>query len=99
MAAASVAILGRVLDIACAEADVPRIQDLARALDARLEGLVRGGEPDAIRQLSLVALALTAENQAVRAALARAQAQLDRLNEALAPPPQPRPPLRTVARA
>lgn len=96
MAGAVITLLGHQLRVPCAEGDVARVEDLARVLEARLEGVVADGDSDAVRRIALAALALTAENQKVRAALERAHLQVDRLNEMLAAA-RPRPELRAVA--
>ncbi len=96
MANALVTILGREVEVGCAEADIARIEDLAKSLESRLEALPPVGDADALRRLSLVALALVAENQAARAALARAHIEVDRLHEIMIKAPPARPNLRVV---
>ena len=77
------AILLRVLDqdfaLNCAASEQRRLEDLAAALNARLQGFA--GDPDAMRALTLTALALLDETQATAAALARARGEIDRLTD------------------
>jgi len=77
----SITILGQALDLPCAAGEERRTADLAAVLEARLAGLADSGDPDGVRRLASVALALLAENQAAGAALARARHEIDRLND------------------
>jgi cell division protein ZapA (FtsZ GTPase activity inhibitor) len=90
---ATITILGQDYAIECAECDQRRIEDLARALEERLDGFK--GEASAKRRLVLAALGLLDEVQATSAALARARIEVERLTDMLveakleveAPPP------------
>ncbi len=79
MAEVLVRIDGRDIAIACAPHEQRRVADLAALLESRMA--VYAGEPEALRRLVLTALALMDETQAAGAALARARAEIDRLNE------------------
>jgi cell division protein ZapA (FtsZ GTPase activity inhibitor) len=81
MPEARITLLGRTLELPCAAGEERRIADLAAVLDARLAALAQSGDPDGVRRLASVALALLAENQAAGAALARAHNEIDRLND------------------
>ena len=70
-------ILGRDYAIDCTAQEERRLQDLARLLDARLQGF--GADADARRSL----LALLDENQTTNAALARARDEIERLTDML----------------
>jgi len=74
-----VQILGESYAIDCASNDERRLEDLAKALDARLAGFV--GDVDGKRRLVLAALALMDEAQATSAALARAYNEVERLTD------------------
>ncbi|MDX2276110.1 MAG: cell division protein ZapA [Hyphomonadaceae bacterium] len=65
--------------INCAPHEQRRLGDLAALLESRLA--VFAGEPEATRKLVLTALALMDEAQSAGAALARARAEIDRLND------------------
>jgi len=78
---ATLTILGRDYGIDCTEQEERRLQDLARALDAKLQAF--GGEADARRSLILTALALMDEAQTTNAALARARCEIERLTDML----------------
>lgn len=77
------AILLKVLDqdiaLNCGAAEQRRLQDLAAALNARLQGFE--GDADAMRRLVLTALALLDETQATAAALHRARGEVERLTD------------------
>ncbi len=74
-------ILGRDYVLDCSEPEERRLQDLAHALDMRLQNF--GGEADTRRSLVLIALALLDEAQATNAALARARCEIERLTDLL----------------
>jgi cell division protein ZapA (FtsZ GTPase activity inhibitor) len=74
-------ILDREYTLDCSEQEERRLQDLARALEARLKGC--SGDEDAMRRLVLTALALMDETQATHAALARARCEIERLTDML----------------
>jgi len=74
-----VKILDQDFAIACAEHEQRRLEDLARALEARLAGF--SGDPDGLRRLVLTALSLLDEAQAAGAALARARSEIERLTD------------------
>lgn len=93
---AIVTILGREIEVACAETDAARVADLAQCLDARLRGVAAAGDAEAVRRLCLTALELVAENQAAGAALARAHTEIDRLHEIMSAAAPARPALRVV---
>jgi cell division protein ZapA (FtsZ GTPase activity inhibitor) len=76
-----VTILGADYAIDCADCDRRRLEDLAQALEARLQGF--SGEASAMRRLVLVALGLIDETQATGAALARARCEIERLTDML----------------
>jgi cell division protein ZapA (FtsZ GTPase activity inhibitor) len=76
---ANLTILGHAITLECSEAESRRLEDLARALNERLEG--SSAEPDATRRLVFTALALMDETQAVHAALARARCEIERLTD------------------
>jgi cell division protein ZapA (FtsZ GTPase activity inhibitor) len=86
MAETKFRILGEDLSFECAPENARRLEDLAAALSARLDAIAdaQGGCADARRVLALAALGLLDENQQAGAALARARAEIDRLNEFLA---------------
>ncbi|MBX3429907.1 MAG: cell division protein ZapA [Hyphomonadaceae bacterium] len=90
----TVKILGEDYAIDCAECDTRRLEDLAKVLEARLQGF--SGDAGAMRRLVLVALGLIDEAQATSAALARARMEIERLTDMLVeaqlqaePPPEP----------
>lgn len=89
----TVKILGEDYAIECAECDTRRLEDLAKALELRLQGFK--GDASAMRRLVLVALGLIDETQATSAALARARMEIERLTDMLvdaqlqAEPPEP----------
>lgn len=72
-------ILNEQFAIECAECDGRRLEDLARALDARLAGF--SGDEDGMRRLVLTALSLLDEAQATSAALVRARGEIERLTD------------------
>jgi cell division protein ZapA (FtsZ GTPase activity inhibitor) len=74
-------ILGREFAIDCSEADARRLEDLARALDARLAGFPE--DADEARRLVLTALSLMDEVQAIGAALVRSRCEIERLTDML----------------
>ena len=78
---ATVNILGRDYAIECADCDERRLEDLAKALDARLQAF--SGETSAMRRLVLTSLGLIDEAQATSAALARARCEIERLTDML----------------
>jgi cell division protein ZapA len=77
---ATLTILNRAFTIECSEAEQRRLEDLARALDARLQGCT---EPEALRRVVFTALSLMDETQATHAALARARHEIERLTDML----------------
>ncbi len=76
---ATVKILDEDYVIECAECDQRRLEDLARALEARLKGF--SGDASAMRRLVLTALTLIDEAQATSAALVRARGEIERLTD------------------
>ena len=74
---AQLTILGQTYALECTEAESRRLEDLARALNDRLQG-VSGESP---RRLVFTALALMDEAQATQAALARARCEIERLTD------------------
>jgi cell division protein ZapA (FtsZ GTPase activity inhibitor) len=76
---ATLTILGRDYLIDCTEQEERRLQDLAKALEARLQAF--GADADARRSLILTALALMDEAQTTNAALARAHCEIERLTD------------------
>lgn len=78
---ATVNILGRDYAIECADCDERRLEDLAKALDARLQAF--SGDTSAMRRLVLTSLGLIDEAQATSAALARARCEIERLTDML----------------
>lgn len=78
---ATVKILGEDYAIECADCDQRRLEDLAKALDARLQGF--SGDTCAMRRLVLTSLGLIDEAQATSAALARARCEIERLTDML----------------
>lgn len=85
MAEIVIRIQGEEFAITCAPHEQHRVADLAALLESRLS--VFSGEPEAMRRLILTALALLDETQTTGAALIRARAEIDRLND---PPEEPR---------
>ncbi|OQW58138.1 MAG: hypothetical protein A4S17_12060 [Proteobacteria bacterium HN_bin10] len=77
----TVKILGADYAIDCADCDVRRLEDLARALETRLQGF--SGDASAMRRLVLTALGLMDEVQATSAALVRARCEIERLTDML----------------
>ncbi len=78
---ATVNILGQDYAIECADCDERRLEDLAKALDARLQAF--SGDTSAMRRLVLTSLGLIDEAQATSAALARARCEIERLTDML----------------
>jgi cell division protein ZapA (FtsZ GTPase activity inhibitor) len=78
---AKIQILGEVYSIACADCDQRRLEDLASALETRLQGF--SGDASALRRLVLTALGLMDEVQAQSAALVRARCEIERLTDLL----------------
>ncbi len=78
---ATVKILGEDYAIECADCDQRRLEDLAKALEERLQGF--SGDANAKRRLVLTALGLMDEAQATSAALARARCEIERLTDML----------------
>lgn len=70
-------ILGQSYALECADCDERRLEDLARALEARLNGY----SGDGVRRLVLTALTLIDEAQATSAALERARHEIERLTD------------------
>ena len=79
MPAIELNFLGQPVRLACGADEKRRLEDLAAALNQRLAGF--GGDADPLRGLALTALALLDETQAQGAALARARAEIERLND------------------
>jgi cell division protein ZapA (FtsZ GTPase activity inhibitor) len=77
----SVKIMGEDYAIDCAECDLRRLEDLARALEQRLQGF--SGDTNAMRRLVLTALGLMDEVQTTNAALIRARCEIERLTDML----------------
>ena len=73
-----ITILNRQFTIACTEAEERRLEDLAKALDARLQGC---SDPDQMSRLVFTALALMDEVQTTHAALARSHCEIERLTD------------------
>ena len=78
---ATVKILGEDYAVDCAECDHRRLEDLARALESRLQGF--SGDASAMRRLVLTALGLLDEVQTTSAALVRARCEIERLTDML----------------
>lgn len=72
-------ILDQEIPLNCAASEQRRLEDLAAALNARLEGF--SGDADAMRRLAITALALLDETQAKAAALVRARGEIERLTD------------------
>ena len=81
MAEVVVRIQGQEIRIDCAPHEQRRVADLAVLLESRLA--VYAGEPEDARRLVITALALMDETQTAGAALARARAEIERLNDLL----------------
>lgn len=79
--AAVLTILGREFVIECAERDVRRLEDLACALDARLQSF--SGDADEVTRAVFTALSLMDEVQVISAALVRARCEIERLSDML----------------
>jgi cell division protein ZapA (FtsZ GTPase activity inhibitor) len=77
----TIKILGADYVIECAACDTRRLEDLAKALEQRLQGF--SGDTSAMRGLVLTALGLIDEAQATGAALARARMEIERLTDML----------------
>jgi cell division protein ZapA (FtsZ GTPase activity inhibitor) len=76
---ATVKILDQDYVIECDECDQRRLEDLARALETRLQGF--SGDASAMRRLVLTALGLMDEVQTISAALVRARCEIERLTD------------------
>ena len=72
-------VLGQDIPLTCAAAEQRRLEDLASALNARLQGFT--GDADAMRRLAITALALLDETQTKAAALVRARGEIERLTD------------------
>ena len=79
MAEALLHVAGRDFRLECAAAEQRRLEDLAAALEQRLQGSC--GDEAAMRQLVFVSLSLLDEAQASGAALARAWTEIERLTD------------------
>ena len=79
--AAVLTILGREFVIECAERDERRLEDLACALNARLESF--SGDTDEVTRAVFTALSLMDEVQVIGAALVRARCEIERLSDML----------------
>ncbi len=77
----TVSILGEDFRLQCAAGEQRRIEDLAKALEARVAA---EGETSDLRKLILTALALMDEAQTTGAALVRARGEIERLNDMIA---------------
>ena len=77
----TVHILGEDFRLHCSAGEQRRIEDLAKALEARVTA---EGETSDLRKLILTALALMDEAQTTGAALVRARGEIERLNDMLA---------------
>jgi cell division protein ZapA (FtsZ GTPase activity inhibitor) len=77
----TVRILGEDFRLHCAPGEQRRIEDLAKALEARVAA---EGETGDLRRLILTALALMDEAQTTGAALVRARGEIERLNDMIA---------------
>src|SRR5437868_7668818 len=80
--AAIVRVLGEEFRVECSAGDQRRLEDLAKALEARIAGL--DGETTDVRKLILTALSLMDESQSTGAALVRARGEIERLNDMVA---------------
>ena len=83
MAQAVLHVLGEDYRLTCDARDRRRLEDLAKALQARLD-CINGDDTAAMRQLIMVSLSLLDEAQASGAALARARGEIERLSDVLA---------------
>jgi cell division protein ZapA (FtsZ GTPase activity inhibitor) len=79
MAKVVVRVADQEVAVDCAPHEQRRVADLASLLESRLA--VYAGEPETLRRLVLMALALMDEAQTAGAALARARGEIDRLND------------------
>ena len=77
----TVRILGEDFRLHCSAGEQRRIEDLAKALEARVAA---EGETSDLRKLILTALALMDEAQTTGAALVRARGEIERLNDMVA---------------
>ena len=77
----TVRILGEDFRLHCSAGEQRRIEDLAKALEARVAA---EGETSELRKLILTALALMDEAQTTGAALVRARGEIERLNDMVA---------------
>ena len=77
----TVHILGEDFRLHCGAGEQRRIEDLAKALEARVTA---EGETSDLRKLILTALALMDEAQTTGAALVRARGEIERLNDMVA---------------
>lgn len=77
----TVRVLGQEFRLACNAGGQRRIEDLAKALEARVAA---EGERSDLRKLILTALALMDEAQTTGAALVRARGEIERLNDMVA---------------
>ena len=75
-------ILNQDFEVECAPHEQRRLEDLAKALGARLAGF--SGDAKGMRQLVLTSVALLDEVQATTAALVRAHGEIERLNDMVA---------------
>lgn len=74
-------ILGQTVELDCQPHEEKRLEDLARALEARANSVK--GDAEANRRLILTALSLMDEAQASNAALVRARGEIERLTDML----------------
>lgn len=79
---ATVRVLGEDFRVECSAGDQRRLEDLAKALEARIAEM--DGETTDVRRLILTALALMDEAQSTGAALVRARGEIERLNDMIA---------------
>jgi cell division protein ZapA (FtsZ GTPase activity inhibitor) len=79
MPAIQLNIQNEAVRLECAAHEQRRLEDLARALNARLGGFT--GDADAMRRLALTALALLDETETKNAALDRARREIERLTD------------------
>jgi len=77
----TVRILGEDFRLQCNAGEQRRIEDLAKALEARVAA---EGETGDLRKLILTALGLIDEAQTTGAALVRARGEIERLNDMIA---------------
>lgn len=78
----TVRILNQDIEIDCMPHEQRRLEDLTKALDARLAGFT--GDAEGMRRLVVTSLALLDEVQATTAALVRAHGEIERLNDMVA---------------